>query len=377
MVWLTESSTIWLEPLTTSLVIKKLNSYLDKAFDRIFASLLRLLIRIKLAEINNDPEKTPSLRGKVLWLEAIARGIPMHSFRVGKNYVDIYEAEVRGKKLVFSGLPRLASQSGTDLWIDDKARVKKILEQAGVPVPKGGSFSRFSSLLKNFHTLHKPVIIKPRRGTRGRHTTTWIYTEEELKKAFYRAKQLCHWVVMEEHLIGSVYRGTVIDGHLAGVLRGDPPRVTGDGIHTVLELIELKNNTRHARISPVVLSTTHHEFLKRSGHELTEILPVGETIDLLEKIGISYGGTSAEELHITHPDTQRFLARAGQAIDDPIVGFDFIIPDIRVSPQEQRWGIIECNGTPFINLHHYPVEGEPVNVAARVWDFVEKNIDQF
>jgi hypothetical protein len=37
-------------------------------------------------------------------------------------------------------------------------------------------------------------------------------------------------------------------------------------------------------------------------------------------------------------------------------------------PDMQHWGIIECNSLPFINLHHFPIEGNPENVASKIWD---------
>jgi D-alanine-D-alanine ligase-like ATP-grasp enzyme len=56
----------------------------------------------------------------------------------------------------------------------------------------------------------------------------------------------------------------------------------------------------------------------------------------------------------------------------PIVGFDFIIPDPTQDPRDQKWGIIEANMNPFIDLHHFPLVGNPINVAAKVWDMWEK-----
>jgi D-alanine-D-alanine ligase-like ATP-grasp enzyme len=53
-----------------------------------------------------------------------------------------------------------------------------------------------------------------------------------------------------------------------------------------------------------------------------------------------------------------------------LLGFDFIVPDVTKSPDEQKFGIIECNAVPFINLHHSPLIGEPQNVAGALWDYI-------
>ena len=178
---------------------------------------------------------------------------------------------------------------------------------------------------------------------------------------------------MEEHLVGSVYRGTIINGVLAGILRGDPPRITGDGKSTISELINTKNFHRHTKVKEYKISPLTAGFLKRSGdYSLEMVLPKGKTIDLTEKIGVSYGGYSAEEYDIAHPKIKEVLEKAGRAINYPVMGFDFIIGDITKDPDAQKWGIIECNSVPFLDLHHFPVEGTPRNAARHVWDMWEK-----
>lgn len=374
--WFSQTFLIVMNPLSAFVAGKLFDRFFNSLFNFFFKASVGMFRLLGSLHMNDDVEKAPGFRGKVLWQEAIRRGIPMRSFIVWGNYLDAYEAVVKGKKITFTGLPRL-SEGSAEWWLDDKAELKKMLQHAGVPTPRGGGFSRYTPLRNVFRKLDKPVIIKPRLGSRGRHTTTNIYTEEDLKKAYISAKKLCHWVVMEEHLVGSVYRGTVIDGKLVGVLRGDPPRVTGDGVHTIAQLIDHKNEQRPKQISPVIITAAHTDFLGRIGHTLTDVLPARKTIDLLEKIGVSYGGNSAELMDKTHPDIKKFLELAGKVVQDSIVGFDFIIQDISADPAGQKWGIIECNGMPFINLHHFPVEGTPVNAAAAVWDFVEKNIKKF
>ncbi len=90
-----------------------------------------------------------------------------------------------------------------------------------------------------------------------------------------------------------------------------------------------------------------------------------------EKIGLSYGGDSAEEYDICHPDNKILFERAATVFKDPIVGFDFMIADITKSWKEQRCGFLEANTVPFINLHHHPHTGKPRNVAAKVWDLMK------
>ncbi len=117
--------------------------------------------------------------------------------------------------------------------------------------------------MKIFDSIQKPVIVKPRLGSRGRHVVTYVRNHDDLKYAYRIAKQLCLWVIVEEQFIAPVYRGTVIDFELAGVLSGTQPLVVGDGASSLNSLIEKKNTNRDTAIAEVEKDQKMAWFLKR------------------------------------------------------------------------------------------------------------------
>ena len=367
--------------LTNDLAASGVGEYLPTRLSMLGAELfgnyfLRAALRIGAMKTTQNREAIRSERGKVLRDEAVARGYGFESLALfGKN-VDIFRVTIQGKTFFVQGVPKPVPQEW-DYWLDDKTIVKERLIAHEVPVSRGARVRTWSEAVRLFETLDKPLIVKPRLGSRGRHTTTSVKTLSDLRTGFERAKQLCYWVIIEEHLVGSVYRATFVDGVLEGVLAGEPPRVRGDGTSTISELVMTKNNVRNSHVSEIILDPVHEEFLARNGLSLNSVPKLDKSVDLLEKIGVSYGGNSIEVTDITNEDIKRELKRASDVLSDPLIGLDFIIPDISASPYTQKWGIIECNGCPFINLHHDPVEGTPRNVAAKVWDYVERNLDKF
>lgn len=357
-------------------------TYLGRTLYHTAELVLRYLrdffIFIGVVRFNPDPASAPTRRGQVLFEEALARGWKMDTVTVFGYLTDHYRVKffdyAQGKPMYFTGLPRPEGLENTALmWIDDKAILKDHLSLAGVRVPRGGEASTWEQAEKYFRDLEKPVIVKPRLGSRGRHTTTNLNSIEDLVIAFNVARQLCRSVIIEEHLVGSVYRATLIDGALVGVLTGDPPRVIGDGIKTIHELIEDKNKFRDKRIAEVKITDGLVLFLLRQSLALSDVLDSGQEIDLSEKIGLSYGGKSREETPSVHPKLRAELERAAAVVNDPVIGFDFITTDLAADPDSIRWGIIECNAVPFINLHHDPLEGEPINAAAKMWDYIVKS----
>lgn len=371
--WLENSMAVILAPLDRWLLEGLIHEGLKKVGTIIQQPLIKFLALIGIINYQTDLAQHENLRARVLFLEAQNRDIEMKEILFLGKRTDYFQAKFKnGKKIIFNGVPRLPRKKNYGLWwMDDKKILKDKLQEAGLPTPRGKSFSQLGSTLKYFKKLEKPVIVKPRLGSRGRHTTTFISNEKDLEKAFKIAKQLCNFVILEEHLKGDVYRGTLVDGKLRGVLGGSPPRITGDDKHTIKELIQLKNQSKPDGVKDFLETEGTLEFLHRLGYNLDSILPLGKEIDLTEKIGVNYGGSSFEVINETHPEIKMVLEKAAEVVGDSILGFDFIIDDIKENPTNKKWGIIECNSLPFINLHHYPLIGEPVNVAGYIWDLWE------
>ena len=339
-----------------------------------FVTLLMTILEYTgLVAFHNDSEKASSDRSKVIWKEAEARGIPMQQLLAAGKPSEFYRARVQNRWYYFTSIPLpLYMDQSAYLWIDSKVHLKKFFIKRGVQVPKGGAAHSLKAAETIFNRIQKPVIVKPANGSRGRHSLTHLSTLEDVRHGFKIAQQLCMSVVVEEHLMGSVYRATYVGGEIVGILRGDPPRVTGDGRSTITELMERKNREKPAEVKAVTQNAMIAECIARQGFSYDSIIPNGTRIDLLEKIGLSYGGDAVEEFPITHPKLLAHLKKAGDVLNVPLIGFDFISEDITKDPDTVRWGIIEANSMPFIDLHHHPRLGTPINVAKKVWDLWEK-----
>jgi hypothetical protein len=404
--WYTESLNIFFTPLRQKFLYNRLSSFFNSGLwlGRIGNFSLDLGVFFGIISFQKDAKLCKVRRAQVLWEEAEKRGIQMEELQIFGKPIDSYAAEKKypstlihnplplkikdnGSRIIFSGLPR--PEGYTNRWLDlmdDKWLFKKVMMENGLPVPKGASCSRYYEAERIFQKIQnsdssalnlkspisnlKSAIVKPRAGSRGRHSTTFVLTENDLKKAYKIAKQLCFWVMVEEQLQGPVYRATVINGNLAGVLRGDPPQVFGDGIKNISQLINIKNSLPHPGVKNILPDTGMELFLLRQNLTLLSVVPAGQAVNLSEKIGVNYGGSSSEDFEICHPENKEMFLSAAKVLGDPIVGFDFIIPDVTKSYKQQKCGFIEVNSLPFINLHHDPLLGTPRNAAAMVWDML-------
>ncbi|MES2930816.1 MAG: hypothetical protein V4665_03485 [Patescibacteria group bacterium] len=348
----------------------------ERSIEWIGPLVIKTLAFLRLGRITTKPEKDDSGRTEVLWTEAIARGIDMREFRLFGIGHDIFISKYKGQMRFFDVLPRPADYNPEGLgWMDNKNEMKKHFRKAGdIPVARGDIASTLSKGLKIFRSLDKPVITKPNIGSRSRHTTTHIGTEEEFRAAFKKAQQLSPWVMIEEELSGFVFRGTLIGKKLEGVLRREPAYVEGDGIHAVRELID-RENENPLRQGPIFhtlsLDAEAEKELSHWGRTPDTVPRKGEAVTLGQKTSRAVGGGITDVTDMIHPDNRAMLERIADVLDDPLIGVDFIMDDISVSWRDQpRSGVIECNSAPFIDLHHYPLVGKPRNIAARLWDII-------
>jgi D-alanine-D-alanine ligase-like ATP-grasp enzyme len=336
--------------------------------------IFRILKFMHLAKFSDDLDQVATFRSRVIWEEARKRGIEMQQIFVYGKALEFYRAKIQnGKKLgwiYFDSLPIPKRFLDTgELW-DNKSTLKHAFIKHGIPVPKFVEISAFkkNNLEKIFDGFVKPIIVKPRVGSRARHTTTNINTLEEFKNAIKIVKQITPYIIVEEHLYGDVCRATVVDGKLAGFYRGSVPEILGDGVHTVSELIEIKNKNRPDRIGEVEITSEINDYISRAGFTLNSIPKLGEQVKLTHRTGRLHGGITHEMIDELHPSFVPILEKAGKTTRLAIAGFDCIVPDPLSDANSQKWGIIECNTLPFIDLHYYALKGKPRNIAGMIWD---------
>lgn len=342
--------------------------------ERVFIPpLFSFLLSIGLAKKIDAPDEHTLLLAKVLWEEALARGIPMFEMRLFGLPRNLFMATLPGgKRVVFEGLPLPKEEMLRAPWMDDKARLKREFRKQGFPIAHGGSFWSLRSAKKFFNGNKGTFIAKPHSGSGSRHTVLHIDTEQKLEEAFRIAKQVSPYVVVEEELVGPVYRATVVNGRFVALLRRDPPHVIGDGIHTVRQLVEAANQhpgRSGPYFSQIQINERAREELTWQGMTPDSVPEAGKRVTLHQKVNWSLGGTTADATDDVHPDNIALFEAATNFLRAHIAGIDFIIADPKRSWKEQnKCGFLECNSMPFFDNHHLPFEGTPRNVAAAIWD---------
>ncbi len=207
-------------------------------------------------------------------------------------------------------------------------------------------------------TIGFPLVVKPIDGSFGRGVITNITSIGDLRKALVKVRKEQNYaeVIVEKHITGQDYRIYVCGNQVVGAIKRVPANVTGDGIHTIRNLIERKNEER--KLNPRLISCLIKpdqemiEYILRNGYSSESIPNVGEKVYLNDKSNISLGGDSEDALDNLTENIKRDCVIATKAIPGLLHGaIDIIVENDKVT-------VIEINPTAQIGSLIFPMKGK-------------------
>jgi cyanophycin synthetase len=297
---------------------------------------------------------------------AVERGIPWR--RLGEHSLVQLGQGVRQRRIwtaVTGGTPAIAESISRD-----KQLTKRLLEAAGVPVPRGRVVESAAEAWEAAQAVGTPVVVKPLDGNHGRGVFIGLSTRDEIESAFAVASdegRHTSSVVVEQLAPGIEHRLLVVGGKMVACAQGEALYVTGDGRRTVAELIDLQINrdARRGRSEtmpnkPVDVDETVLVRLAQQGVEPTTVLPPERRV--LVKQNGSHGPDVTDQVH---PAMAVAAVRAARAVGLDIAGIDLVATDISLPPDAQGAKICEVNAGPQLLVHSNPATGpvRPVGAA--------------
>jgi GNAT-family acetyltransferase (TIGR03103 family) len=245
---------------------------------------------------------------------------------------------------------------------DDKRTTARVLRAAGLQTPDQIEADDAARNLE-FLRQHGQLVVKPARGEQGRGVSVGIRTPEALAAAIESAASGGGPVLLEQLVKGEDLRIIVIGGELAAAALRRPPRVRGDGEHSVRELIAMQSQRRAAETggeAKIPLDDETRRCVREAGFELSDVLPHGRQLQVRGAANVHTGGTIHDVTARLHPALGDVARRAARALEIPVVGLDLVVPSL----DDGAYWILEANERPGLANH------EPQPLAARFLDFL-------
>jgi cyanophycin synthetase len=326
-----------------------------------------------LDDLNRIKERYElGLSSRAIFDEAKKRGIPVR--RLGDESI-LELGYGKYSKRVQAALTDSTSGISIDISCN-KQLTKQLLMENNIPVAYGDIANTIDEALRIAREIGYPVVLKPLDGNQGKGVILNVSSPEELEDNFKIPIRYSNSVLVEKYIKGKDYRVLVIKDKVCAVAERRAPRIIGDGIHTIRELVDIENTSElrgyghekpqtKIRLDEIALS-----YLEKN--DLTEysIPEVGQIVELRGNGNISTGGSAVECTDDIHPYNIKLAVDAAKIIGLDIAGIDITTKDISKPITEYEGAFIEVNAVPGLRMHLYPTIGNSINVASDILDFL-------
>lgn len=317
------------------------------------------------------------LSTQLLLKAAVKRGIKFKLVDRDENFVRLSHGN--HTEYVKQATKTSLDSYSTVLIMENKVVTKEVLKEQGIRVPAGEVFRNLDAAIATYETYRgTSIVIKPKSTNFGLGIT--IFNQEfsrgDMLKAFEMAFAHDQTVLLEEFMTGKEYRFLVMGDEVVGILHRVPANVTGDGIHTIEQLVHEKNKDRLRGIGymtpleKIQLGEAEEMFLKNHAREWSDIPQQGEVIYLRENSNISTGGDSIDFTDDIPQSYKDIAIQSAKAAGATICGVDMMIDDIEQEASNSNYSIIEINFNPAIHIHAYPYIGKNRKPEEKILDLL-------
>lgn len=256
---------------------------------------------------------------------------------------------------------------------NDKNLTNNLWRAAGVQAPTGYFLSRKDTKeywLEVFHSLQKPLVVKPTYGVQGKAVYLGITDTEAyckaVEQAFNFSTDKYAGVLVEQTCPGNEYRILLTREKVLGIVYRRPANVVGDGVHTIEELILEKNKDPKRgtddtyALFQIQIDDDVRETLKVQDKTLQYVPKKDERVFVRRVSNIARGGDSIDITDSVHSSVKELALQAIRAIPGlAFAGLDMMTTDITKDQATQQYAFIEINESPGFCIQAFPAEGTP------------------
>lgn len=241
----------------------------------------------------------------------------------------------------------------------------RLLRTQGLPALENATFAPGEEL--RAWSWAQPLgasVIKPLDAKRGAGVHVGLDSRPAFVRAFRNVADTYGSVLVEQYRKGAEFRFLLVSGRLVGVVHRRPASVVGDGRSTVEELIRVKNLDRGPIHKPLKLGDPELRTLAGQGMRASSVPEASRRVFLRSALNLHFGGDAVEASSQITAEEAQLMEQVARAVPGAgVLGVDAVVPR---EHGHGEMGIIELNGAPLISMHHFPIEGEPRDVAGAV-----------
>lgn len=285
------------------------------------------------------------------------------------TYDDPYllHIEKNGKTLFIHAAKTLASAAQFFIC-KDKYLTSQVLHAFGFAMPKGIKINK--TQIANTASLQFPVVVKPLLLSGGEGIEIGVKDQHGIEEYFQT--HAYEDVLVEEMLAGDDTRILIIRGKFFAAAQRLPAFVTGDGIHSISELIDTENkkrevikksdeeNATYSNDLDLILFDDHTlETIAEAGLTPQSIIDAERRVFVRKNANTSTGGISIDVTDQVGAEIRSECERIASSLGMTTIGIDIMTTDLsKALNLKEGSGIVEVNASPGLDLHILTDEGQ-------------------
>lgn len=259
----------------------------------------------------------------------------------------------------------------------NKSEATKFVTMHGMHAPatiKIGGAKPDEKRIETFLNRYHKVVVKPLNRSLSVGLTTDITTITQLQKAIKKAARYSEEVLVQEQVFGEEVRFAVINGKVVSALLRQTPRVVGDGISTIAELVRKENLSRRAIDYTIVKYPILSEDIIHKSIDMQRVPMKDEVVELSRATMISKGCSVYDVLEEVDPTYVELVESLISGLDTGFIVVDIFIKNYREPASGDNYWFIEFNTSPVLKLFYSCRDGNMHDILPRLVDAIDKKM---
>lgn len=245
-------------------------------------------------------------------------------------------------------------------------------DKLGVRIPATLHIPADNDKLEKIFEQYEKVVVKPIDSYSSHGMSLDVSDAESLKRAIANAQQYNHEVLVQEQCSGQEIRFTVVNGKVVHCLLRETPRVIGDGVSSVKQLIESENEARKNLGFEIVPYPPLDDSMIPAGVLTSEeVLPADTLLELNRSTLIAGGASMLEVTGDVHDTYKAAAEKLASELNPEFLVIDFLIDDYRQQLSKDNYVFLELNTAPSLRLYYDVRSGSDYDIVGTLADMID------
>lgn len=224
-------------------------------------------------------------------------------------------------------------------------------------------------------TTYGMLIVKPSNTSLSRGLTLKIKTEKALMVAIAKARKVSPSVLIQEQVEGEEIRFVVMNGKVVSALLRQTPRVTGDGISMIAQLIQVENQVRQELVfEHITYPQLDETIIDKALLTSERVVAAGEVVELNRATMIKNGCSLYDVISNIHPSYLRSVESLVKNLDTKFIVVDMFIRDYTQPQTERNHWFIEFNTSPVLKLFYSCRDNKMFDIVPKLVSNIDSSL---